>query len=92
MCSDDGGVGYQDFVVEKQEIEKSIHESLLDEMKKSELHNNSEMRNVQEKINEMSAEKSQQKEEPNEMQHKAQVCGNAWRGPIKVDNLTDVLF
>ena len=59
--------------VEKVEIRSSIYENLLDEMKKSELHYNSDTRNVQEKIDEISAEKSQKKDEPNEMQNKAQV-------------------
>ena len=72
LCSDDVEAEHT-VVEEKQEITVNIHERLLDEMKKSELHCNSETRNVQEKIDEISAEKSQQKEELNEMQHKAQV-------------------
>lgn len=58
---------------EKLEIKGNTYDSLLDEMKKSELHCNSETRNVQEKIDKMSSEKSQPKDELNEMQHKAQV-------------------
>ena len=73
LCSEDVEAE-QTVVEEKQEIAINIHERLLNEMKKSELHCNSETRNVQEKIDEMSAEKSRQKEELNEMQHKAQVC------------------
>ena len=82
LCSDDVEVWHEstvkkrevEEVVEKREIKIITYDSLLDEMKKNQLHCNSETRNVQEKIDEMSAEKSQQKEELNEMQHKAQVC------------------
>lgn len=79
MCSDDVEP-QQEIVEEKQEIRRNIHESLLDEMKKSDLHNSSETRNAQEKVDKMSAEKSQQKEELNEMQHTAQVCGETTGG------------
>lgn len=82
LCSDDVDVWHESTVtkqevqevVEKQEIKITTYERILDEMKKNELHCSNETRNVQEKIDEMSAEKSQQKEELNEMQHKAQVC------------------
>ena len=79
LCSEDAEPD-QEIVEVKQEIRINIHERLLDEMKKSELH--SETRNVQEKIDEMSAEKSQQKEELSEMQHKAQV-GRLGRGELQ---------
>ena len=82
LCSDDVDI-WQESSVTKQEIQEVVgkqeikiitHEKILDEMKKNKLHCSSETRNVQEKIDEISAEKSQQKEELNEMQHKAQVC------------------
>ncbi|XP_028400426.1 uncharacterized protein LOC114523642 isoform X2 [Dendronephthya gigantea] len=65
--------------LEKQETNDNTYETLLDEMKKSELHCNSETRNVQEKIDKISSEKSQQKDELNEMQHKAQVISTSAR-------------
>mgnify|MGYP002803516213 FL=1 len=77
LCSEDVEAEHT-VVEEKREVTINIHERLLNEMKKSELHCNSE-RNVQEKIDEMSAEKSQQKEELSEMQHKAQVISKSAR-------------